>query len=106
LYDPNTNIRIGTYYLKELVEQFQGSRAHAIAAYNASPEVVRRWLEQEKGVADDEFVDSVPYGETRRYLRRVLRSYRMYQLLYAPEAERDASSDGSGAAEQTQSRPH
>ena len=82
LYDPGTNIRIGTYYLRSLVERWDGSRALAIASYNAGPEAVGRWLEKDADVRPDVFVETVTYGETRRYLRRVLRSYRMYQLLY------------------------
>jgi peptidoglycan lytic transglycosylase len=82
LYDPETNIRLGTYYLRSLFERFDGSRAFTIASYNAGPEAVGRWLEKNAQPKPDVFVESVPYGETRRYLRRVLRSYHMYQLLY------------------------
>ncbi|HTO52518.1 MAG TPA: transglycosylase SLT domain-containing protein [Myxococcota bacterium] len=82
LYDPETNIRLGTYYLRSLFERFDGSRALTIASYNAGPEAVGRWLEKNAQAKPDAFVESVSYGETRRYLRRVLRSYRVYQLLY------------------------
>ena len=85
LFDPALNIRFGTFYLRSLVERFQGSRPLAVASYNAGPEAVSRWLDSAGAQPDDVFVDSVPYGETRRYLRRVLRSYRVYRLLY-PEA--------------------
>jgi soluble lytic murein transglycosylase len=89
LYDPATNIRFGTYYLRQLVTRFSGSRPLAIASYNAGPEAVHRWIDRDGALPPDEFVDSVPYGETRRYLRRVLRSYRMYALLYgeAPQTQ-------------------
>jgi soluble lytic murein transglycosylase len=82
---PDLNIRFGTYYLNQLVDHFQGSQPLAIAAYNAGPDAVSRWLDSEGRRPDDAFVESVPYGETRRYLRRVLRSQRIYRLLYAPE---------------------
>lgn len=82
LVDPRTNIRFGTYYLKELLQQFDGSQPLAIAAYNAGPDAVNSWVSRDGSQPDDLFVDSVPYGETRRYLRRVLRSYRVYRLLY------------------------
>jgi len=85
LFDPATNIRFGTFYLRSLVERFAGSRPLAIASYNAGPEAVTRWLDFAGAQPADVFVDSVPYGETRRYLRRVLRSYHLYRLLY-PEA--------------------
>ncbi len=90
LFDPATNIRFGTWYLRSLVERFGGSRTLAIASYNAGPEAVMRWIDFAGTEPPDVFVDSVPYGETRRYLRRVLRSYHLYRLLYpeapAPEA--------------------
>jgi soluble lytic murein transglycosylase len=71
--------------LNQLVDRFQGSQPLAIAAYNAGPDAVRRWLDSDGRRPDDAFVESVPYGETRRYLRRVLRSQRVYRVLYAPE---------------------
>jgi soluble lytic murein transglycosylase len=82
LYDPALNVRFGTYYLRQLGQQFQDSRPLMIAAYNAGPDIVERWLAARGATPTDRFVDSVPYTETRRYLRRVLRSYRMYQLIY------------------------
>ena len=100
LYDPETNIRLGTYYLRSLIERFDGSRPLAIASYNAGPEAVGRWLEKHSEVKPDAFVESVTYGETRRYLRRVLRSYRIYQLLYGdavkpvPQPAAQAQSEG------------
>jgi soluble lytic murein transglycosylase len=83
LFDPRTNIRFGTYYLKDLTERFAGSSPLAIAAYNAGPDAVKRWRARDGALAPDAFVESVPYGETRRYLRRVLRSRHVYRLLYS-----------------------
>ena len=82
LFEPDTNIRFGTFYLKRLVGRFRGSDVLAIAAYNAGPNIVSRWLERDGRQAKDVFVESIPYSETRRYLRRVVRSLRVYQLLY------------------------
>ncbi len=82
LLEPATNIRFGTFYLKRLIGRFRGSEVLAIAAYNAGPNIVSRWLERDGRQAKDAFVESVPYSETRRYLRRVVRSLRVYQLLY------------------------
>ena len=95
--DPATNIRFGTWYLRSLVERFGGSRTLAIASYNAGPEAVMRWIDFAGTEPPDVFVDSVPYGETRRYLRRVLRSYHLYRLLY-PEAPVPAAPAQSPAA--------
>jgi soluble lytic murein transglycosylase len=82
LFDPQTNIRFGTYYLKYLMGLFDGSMPLAIAAYNAGPDAVSDWITRYGHLPDDAFVDSVPYSETRRYLRKVLRSWRVYRLLY------------------------
>lgn len=82
---PDLNVRFGTFYLHSLVELFSGSQPLAIAAYNAGPEAVNRWLEHGGANPDDVFVESVPYAETRKYLRRVLRSQRIYRLLYASD---------------------
>ena len=100
LYDPETNIRLGTYYLRSLVERWGGSQPLAIASYNAGPEAVQRWLRKNGAADPDVFVESVSYGETRRYLRRVLRSYRIYQLLYGDAVKpepRPAAADAQPA---------
>ncbi len=94
LFDPELNVRFGTFYLRSLVERFSGSIPLAIASYNAGPEAVSRWIRRDGDQPPDVFVDSVPYGETRRYLRRVLRSYHLYRRLYPdPPAQSSASRD-------------
>jgi soluble lytic murein transglycosylase len=92
-----TNIRFGTYYLKSLMDHFKGSMPRAVASYNAGPEAVSGWIERDGENPDDVFVDSVPYSETRRYLRRVLRSYHMYRILYAESAQPPAASEAQSA---------
>jgi soluble lytic murein transglycosylase len=105
LYDPETNIRLGTYYLRSLYERFGRSRPLAIASYNAGPEAVGRWLQKDSGVKPDVFVESVTYGETRRYLRRVQRSYRMYQLLYGDGVKAVAPPQAAQAEAQREAEP-
>jgi soluble lytic murein transglycosylase len=82
LTDTSLNIRLGSRYLGDLVRQFGGSVALALAAYNAGGGAVRRWLEQRRGLELDEFVEEIPVEETRGYVKRVLRSYAAYRLLY------------------------
>ncbi len=97
---PEINIRFGTYYLDKLLREFDGAQPHAIAAYNAGPEAVTRWLAAAGEVELDAFVDSVPYDETRRYCRRVLRSYWIYRILYQPGTtppQQDAAGAPRGA---------
>ena len=82
LFDPMTNIRLGAYYLAELSRQFDGRLSAAIASYNAGPIAVSGWIEERPGDDDDEWVESIPYEQTRSYVRRVLRSLQAYRLLY------------------------
>ena len=82
LFEPMTNIRLGAHYLAELSRQFDGRLSAAIASYNAGPVAVSGWLEERPGAADDEWVESIPYEQTRSYVKRVLRSLQAYRLLY------------------------
>jgi soluble lytic murein transglycosylase len=80
------NIRIGSRYLGTLIKQFDGSVALALAAYNAGGGAVNYWLSSRGALDLDEFVEEIPVEETRGYVKRVLRSYATYRLLYgAPE---------------------
>lgn len=81
LFDQETNIRIGVRYLEQLVEQFAGNVIYVIAAYNAGPAAVNAWIAMNRGRDPDEFVELIPYQETRQYVKRVLRSYHEYLRL-------------------------
>lgn len=81
LKDAKTNITIGAFYLKELLKEF-GSPVAAVAAYNAGEERVKEWLERGKYGSVDEFVEDIPFKETKNYVKRVLTTYVNYYLLY------------------------
>ena len=81
LFDQETNIRIGVHYVEQLLEQFSGNVAYTIASYNAGPIAVGNWITLHRGRSQDEFVELIPYQETRQYVKRVLRSYREYARL-------------------------
>jgi soluble lytic murein transglycosylase len=81
LFDQETNIRIGVRYVEQLLEQFSGNLVHTIAAYNAGPIAVGAWIAQYQDKSQDEFVELIPYQETRQYVKRVMRSYREYLRL-------------------------
>ncbi len=81
LFDQETNIRYGVRYLEQLLGQFNGNLVHAVAAYNAGPPIVTSWIQKFGDKEPDEFVELIPYQETRQYVRRVLRSYREYRRL-------------------------
>jgi soluble lytic murein transglycosylase len=86
LLDPEINIRIGSTYLSDLVKQFEGTFELALAGYNAGGGAVTRWRRERPGLELDEWVEEIPISETRGYVKRVLRSYNTYQLLYRPPA--------------------
>lgn len=78
LFDQETNIQIGVHYVEQLLEQFSGDVTLTIASYNAGPLVVGTWVALHPGRSQDEFIELIPYQETRQYVKRVLRSYREY----------------------------
>jgi soluble lytic murein transglycosylase len=89
LFDQETNIRYGTRYLDQLLDQFSDQTVYAIAAYNAGPFAVSSWIAKNGATDWEEFVEMIPYQETRQYVKRVLRSYWEYRRLYgAPCRER------------------
>jgi soluble lytic murein transglycosylase len=87
LTDASVNLRIGARYLAELLDRYDGSAALALAAYNAGMGAVGRWLDDRGDLPVDEFVEEIPYDETRGYVKRVLRSYAAYHLLYGQPVE-------------------
>lgn len=84
LLEPDLNIRLGARYLADLVGRFAGVMPYALASYNAGPTAVSRWRQERPSVDLDAWVESIPLLETRGYVKRVLKSYSAYKLLYAP----------------------
>ncbi len=83
LYDPETNVSLGTRYLSGLLTRYGGDPVKAIAAYNGGEGAVDRWTSGAVGLEPDEFVETITYRETRDYVKRVLGNYRAYRRLYA-----------------------
>ena len=81
LYTPTVNLRLGTRYFKSMVEKF-GSFEYALAAYNAGSDRVEDWLAQGKYRDPQEFVESIPFTETREYVQAILRNANVYKQLY------------------------
>jgi len=72
LYDPDTNIAIGTAYLRQLMNKYDGLPYVTIAAYNAGPTPTARWQTQRPGFDPDLWIETISYKETREYVARVL----------------------------------
>jgi soluble lytic murein transglycosylase len=83
LFDSDTAINIGTWYISHLMKRFKGDALFAAAAYNAGPEAVSAWLNKNgRGTERDEFVESIPFSETRGYVKKVMRNYAEYKRIY------------------------
>lgn len=79
--DAKVNIRLGCCYLRYLEDKYKDD-VLVLAAYNAGPGNVAKWLEDEKYSSDSQTLDYIPFGETRRYIEKVERYYSIYKKLY------------------------
>lgn len=79
MYQPETNIKIGTAYLKHLKGQFDGHPILMAAAYNAGPNQVKRWLKSHEAKEADIWIETLPWHETRNYLKNVMSFLTIYQ---------------------------
>ncbi|MBE9051626.1 transglycosylase SLT domain-containing protein [Nostocales cyanobacterium LEGE 11386] len=85
LEDPNQNIKLGTWYMDYTHQQYNNNSLLAIASYNAGPGNVSRWLRTIGKTDPDEFVENIPFNETKNYVRQVFGNYWNYLRLYNPE---------------------
>lgn len=92
LLDPATNIRLGTRYLRQTLDKFGGVTEYALAAYNAGGSRVVDWQAAGPYQGIDEFVESIPFTETRGYVESILRNMEMYRAI-----DDYASSQGKAA---------
>jgi len=80
LYEPSLSIKFGCYYFLNLLNEFK-SVPLSLAGYNAGPVRVKRWIEQDPNYELDEFIDLIPYNETRNYVKSILSRRVIYQQL-------------------------
>jgi soluble lytic murein transglycosylase len=79
LFDADTNIRLGSAYLRRLLNELDGHEALATAAYNAGPARVRSWLPESETMPSDLWIEAVPFSETRHYVKRVFTYTAIYE---------------------------
>ncbi|MEA5578410.1 transglycosylase SLT domain-containing protein [Anabaena sp. UHCC 0451] len=84
LENPNDSIMLGTWYLDHTHQQYGNNSMLAIASYNAGPGNVAKWLRTIPKQDPDEFVEEIPFGETKNYVRQVFGNYWNYLRLYNP----------------------
>lgn len=82
LFDCEKNIMIGVWYISFLSDKFDGNLDNIIAAYNAGPANVSKWLGQKELSDDGENLDNIPFSETKKYKEKVSSAYAMYLQIY------------------------
>ena len=82
LFDPVVNLKLGTSYLRTQLDRFNGSLEQTLAAYNAGPGRVLQWTANAHYREPAEFVESIPFTETREYVQSVIRNAAVYRQLY------------------------
>ena len=88
LTDPQSNIRLGTTYLGQMVDRFGGNRVLATAAYNAGPHRVDAWLPESDPLDARVWIENIPFNETRRYVRRVLEAETIFHWRLTGQVQR------------------
>lgn len=88
ILQPSVNVELGTKYLRLMLDQYQNQQVLATAAYNAGPHRVKRWLPSGEKMAADVWVDTIPYDETRKYVRRVMDYSTVYQWKISQQTTR------------------
>jgi soluble lytic murein transglycosylase len=96
LLDPATNIRLGTRYLRNTLDKFGGVTEYALAAYNAGDDRVLDWQAAGPYHGIDEFVESIPFTETREYVEGILRNEEMYKAIDQFAGSRGRAGTGGG----------
>jgi soluble lytic murein transglycosylase len=94
LYDAETSLDLGTFYLRQLSDRFDGAVEKVLVGYNAGPRRVDKWTRLRPGLPDEEFIDTLPFTETRFYVRIVLTNREEYRRLYGLGVEPPAPLNG------------
>lgn len=87
LLEPPVAIRLGTRYLQRLSRTFESNRALMAAGYNAGPHRVKTWLNRFGTLELDEFIEHIPFLETRNYVKKVITNYQVYASLYSNQSD-------------------
>jgi soluble lytic murein transglycosylase len=86
LYDPEINIKYGCFYFSKLRKDFDGDLNCALAAYNGGEGNVRKWASLNESGKRNLIVENIPFSETRKYIKRVNKYYKIYKLLYTDKS--------------------
>ena len=87
LFSPDINLELGCYYLNWLMGLFEGNFAISLAGYNGGPTNARTWREKNGALDIDEFIEEIPFEQSRNYVKKILRSYAAYEAVYGREKD-------------------
>ena len=93
LLNPSTNLQLGTTNLRQVLDRYGSQPEYALAAYNAGDVPVRQWMASGDYKDTPEFVESIPYSETREYVQAILRNREMYRAVYGAARQGERSSE-------------
>ena len=82
LFEPEYNLKLGIWYIAELQREFKSNPVLVLAAYNGGRGNVKQWLEDSRWQGNAESIKEIPFPETRNYVSKVLRRYRIYEYIY------------------------
>jgi soluble lytic murein transglycosylase len=85
---PESNIELGSAYLSYLSDKYNGSRVLATAAYNAGPTRVDQWIPQDKVLSADQWIETIPFSETRAYVKAVLEDTTIFKSMLNKKYDR------------------
>ena len=95
LFEPEINIMIGTWYLNILSNEFDHNIQLILAAYNGGSGNVTKWLENDEYCEDGVYLKKIPFEETRDYVEKVLKNYKIYKILYRDEFDKLSTKEES-----------
>ncbi len=87
LFSPDINLDLGCYYLSWLLEIFEGNFAVSLAGYNGGPTSAKTWYEKNGALDVDEFIEEIPFEQSRNYAKKIIRSYAAYEAVYGGEKD-------------------
>jgi soluble lytic murein transglycosylase len=82
LFDPETNIMLGSWYIEHLTNYYKGSFELVFAAYNGGRGNVDKWLKDKNLSSDGMTLDTIPFSETKKYLEKLKKNYNIYKMIY------------------------
>ncbi len=87
LFSPDINLELGCYYLSWLLEIFGGNFALSLAGYNGGPTIAKTWYEKNGTLDVDEFIEEIPFEQSRNYAKKIIRSYVAYEAVYGRDKD-------------------